>query len=113
MTADDFRELALSLPEAVEASHMNHPDFRVGNKVFATLAYPDKEHAVVILPLDQQAKFTAHSPKAFAVVKGFWGKRGATQIRLENATRANLLAALSAAWRRIAPKRLTKETRAR
>ena len=29
MTADDFRKLALSLPETTEASHMEHPDFRV------------------------------------------------------------------------------------
>ena len=28
MTADQFRELALSLPGAAEASHMGHPDFR-------------------------------------------------------------------------------------
>src|SRR5690348_16746456 len=108
MTADEFRELALSLPEATEASHMNHPDFRVADKVFATLDYPDKEHAVVILPLDQQAKFAAASPKAFVPVKGFWGKRGATQIHLKSATRANLRAALGMAWRRVAPKRLQK-----
>ncbi|MFL6595280.1 MAG: MmcQ/YjbR family DNA-binding protein [Chthoniobacterales bacterium] len=106
MTADDFRELALSLPDATEASHMNHPDFRVTNKVFATLAYPDDAHAVVILPLDQQAKFVAAAPKTYAVVKGFWGRRGATQIRLQTATRANLRAALAMAWRRVAPKRL-------
>ena len=107
MTVDDFREFALSLPEAIESSHMNHPDFRIGGKVFATLGYPDSEHAVVILDLEQQAKFVAASPKTFAVVKGFWGKRGATQIRLANATRANLRAALGAAWRRSAPKRLS------
>src|SRR3954453_7981023 len=106
MTADDFRELALSLPEATEASHMNHPDFRVANKVFATLSYTDDAHAVVILPLDQQAKFVAAAPKTFAAVKGFWGKRGATQIHLENAKRANMRAALAMAWRRVAPKRL-------
>src|SRR4051794_10162002 len=108
MTVDDFRELALSLPEAIEASHMNHPDFRVANKVFATLDYPDKDHAVVILPLDQQAKFVAAAPNTFAVVKGFWGKRGATQVLLRNATRPNLRSALGMAWRRIAPKRLQK-----
>jgi hypothetical protein len=112
MTNEDFRELALSLPEAIESSHMNHPDFRVANKVFATLGYPDDAHAVVILPLDQQAKFVAMAPKTFVAVKGFWGRRGATQIRLESATRANLRAAIATAWRRIAPKRLMKDSRA-
>ena len=109
MTADDFREFALSLPEAIEASHMGHPDFRVGGKVFATLGYPDEAHGVVILPLDQQAKFIAARPATFTAVKGFWGRRGATQVKLSTATRPNLRAALSAAWRRVAPKRLARE----
>ncbi len=42
MTSDRFRQLALTLPEAVEAAHMNHPDFRVGGKIFATLMYPSR-----------------------------------------------------------------------
>jgi hypothetical protein len=40
MTSDEFRALARSLPEAVEAveaSHMGHPDFRVRKKIFASL----------------------------------------------------------------------------
>ncbi len=41
-----FRKLALSLPEAVEKGHMGHPDFRVRNKIFATLQ-PDKHLAVM------------------------------------------------------------------
>jgi len=49
MTANDFRKLALSLPEAVESAHMHHPDFRVRGKIFATLGYPDKDSGVVKL----------------------------------------------------------------
>ena len=109
MTADDFREIALSFPEAAEASHMGHPDFRVGGKVFASLGYPNEEHGVVILTPEEQAKYVALRPAAFTAVKGFWGKRGATQIRLKGATRANLRAALAAAWRGVAPKRLARE----
>jgi hypothetical protein len=41
VTAKDFRWLALSMPEAEEHAHMDHPDFRVGGKIFATLGYPD------------------------------------------------------------------------
>src|SRR4051812_7307777 len=37
VTANAFRQLALSLPEAMEGSHMGHPDFRVRGKIFATL----------------------------------------------------------------------------
>ncbi len=41
MTPNEFRELALSFPEAIESAHMHHPDFRVGGRIFATLGYPD------------------------------------------------------------------------
>jgi hypothetical protein len=43
MTARDFREIALSFPEAIESAHMSHPDFRVGGRIFATLGYLDEE----------------------------------------------------------------------
>ena len=43
MTADDFRGIALSLPEVSEGAHMGHPDFRVGGKIFATLGYPNEK----------------------------------------------------------------------
>ena len=45
MTPADFRKLALALPEAEERTHMNHPDFRVGGKIFATLAIPTRTTA--------------------------------------------------------------------
>ncbi|HSH37593.1 MAG TPA: MmcQ/YjbR family DNA-binding protein, partial [Chthoniobacterales bacterium] len=82
MRASQFREIALSQPEAVESAYMSHPDFRVGGKVFATLRYPDEEHAVVMLSPDEQEGFVAEMPLAFAAVKGAWGKRGSTQIHL-------------------------------
>ena len=54
MTADEFRRLALNLPEVVEGSHMGHADFRVGGKVFATLGYPDERYgAIMLTPQDQ------------------------------------------------------------
>ena len=55
MTADEFRNLALSLPEAAENAHMNHPDFRVCGKIFATLG-PDEAHMVKRI-LDEQLLF--------------------------------------------------------
>ena len=33
-----FRRLALQLPEAVESSHMGSPDFRLNDRIFATLS---------------------------------------------------------------------------
>jgi hypothetical protein len=53
MTPDDFRRLALALPEAVESSHMGTVDFRVG-RIFATLGYPNAGFGMVSLTRDQQ-----------------------------------------------------------
>ena len=62
MTADQFRDLALNLPEAVEVGHMGHPDFRVRNKIFATLGYPKADWAMVKLTPDQQEQFVEDEP---------------------------------------------------
>ena len=108
MTANDFRKLALSLPEVVESAHMHHPDFRVGGKIFATLGYPDENWAVVKLTPDEQKRFIQSDPKAFYPVKGAWGRRGATSVHLPAAKIENVRKALDAAWRNTAPKRLAK-----
>ena len=57
MTADRFRRLALEISGAIESSHMNHPDFRIGGRIFASLGYPDDEHGMVKLTPEQQRIF--------------------------------------------------------
>jgi hypothetical protein len=106
MTSDDFRQLALALPEAVESSHMAHPDFRVGGKIFATLGYPDQDWAMIKLPPEQQDMFSKADPGVFVPVKGGWGRQGATNVRLKAAKKAAVREALLAAWSKVAPKRL-------
>jgi hypothetical protein len=109
MTANDFRKLALSLPEATEQSHMDHPDFRVGGKIFATLGYPRAGWAMVKLPPGDQQLFIVADPKAFVPIKGAWGAKGATNVILKAATKARVRQALRAAWRNTAPKTLAKQ----
>jgi hypothetical protein len=99
MTPGDFRKLALSLPEAEERAHQNHPDFRVGGKIFATLGYPDAAWAMVKLYPEQQKAFVAADPKTFVPVKGAWGLRGCTSVHLESAKKEKVKEALRAAWR--------------
>ena len=70
MTANDFRKIALSFPEAIESAHMNHPDFRVRGKIFATLGYPDENWAVVKLTPEEQKSFVRADPDVFQPVKG-------------------------------------------
>lgn len=106
MTAKDFRQIALSLPETEARSHMDHPDFRVAGKIFATLGYPDKTRGMVKLSPEDQHYFSKDHPDVFTPVKGTWGRRGATSVLLKPATKEILRKAIEAAWRYNAPKRL-------
>jgi hypothetical protein len=108
MTPNEFRELALSFPQAIESAHMRHPDFRVGGRIFATLGYPDEDSAMVKLSPDDQKEFVRTSPGVFTTVKGAWGLQGGTTIYLPAATINIVREALTAAWRNTAPKRLSK-----
>jgi hypothetical protein len=106
VTANDFRKMVLALPETEERSHMNHPDFRVAGKIFATVGYPDKTRGMVKLSPEDQHYFSKDYPEVFTPVKGLWGRRGATSVYLKAAKRATLQKAVQAAWRNIAPRRL-------
>ena len=109
MTAHDFRKLALELPEAIESAHMDHPDFRVGGKIFATLGHPTKGWGMIKLMPEQQHYFCKENPKVFLPVKGGWGRQGATSVNLKGASRNTLAKSLRAAWRNTAPKRLAEQ----
>jgi len=109
MTAATFRRLALSLPESLEGSHMGHPDFRVGGKIFATLAAPDPSFAMVKLTPDQQEAFVSAEPEVFLPVKGKWGLQGATNVRLRPARAGSVKTALATAWRNTAPPQLARQ----
>jgi hypothetical protein len=106
MTANDFRKVALNFPEAIESAHMDHPDFRVRGKIFATLGYPDKDSGVVKLTPDEQRDFVRSDPNVFQPVKGAWGRRGSTSVHLPAAKIDKVREALNAAWCNTAPKRL-------
>ena len=107
MTANHFRKLALSLPEVVESSHFNHPDFRVRNKIFATLGYPDERRGMVRLTTEQQAAILHAEPDTFRPAAGGWGRSGSTTVLLSAAAAARLRPILRQAWENIAapPKR--------
>jgi YjbR len=102
VTPNDFRRLALALPGTVESSHMRHPDFRVGNRIFATLGYPDDNWAMVKLKPDQQTMLATTQPSIFKPVKGAWGLRGSTNVSLGEADGASVENALSLAWQNLA-----------
>jgi hypothetical protein len=108
VTANEFRRLALSFPEAIESAHMHHPDFRVGGKIFATLGYPNEKSAMVKLAPDGQKEFVRTSPGVFQTATGAWGRQGSTIVHLPAATIDIVREALTAAWQNTAPKRISK-----
>ena len=99
MNANDFRRIALSLEGAVEGSHMGAPDFRVGGRIFATLASQKQGYGNLMLTPEQQADFVRELPDVFLPVPGGWGRMGATHIRLAKANEDVLAGALRAAWK--------------
>ena len=104
MTETIFRRLALALPGAEERSHLGKADFRVKNKIFATLL--DAETGVVKLAPEQQEVMVDAEPDIFNPIRGGWGRQGWTRVILANADEATLKSALQTAWRNVAPKTL-------
>jgi hypothetical protein len=98
MNAGDFRRIALSLEGAEESSHMGSPDFRVGGRIFATLASQRQGYGNLMLTPEQQAGFVEEAPDLFLPVAGGWGRNGATHIRLAVANEDVMAGALRAAW---------------
>ena len=105
-TVEDFRRIALAFPGAEEGAHMGHADFRVGGKIFATLGAPDEAWGMAALMPEQQEDFITLAPAAFKPAAGAWGRGGSTLVRLEEVPEDLLEAALAAAWRKRAPRKL-------
>ena len=99
MKASDFRRLALSLEGAEEGSHFGAADFRVGGRIFATLAAQAQGYGNLMLSPEQQAAFVAEAPQVFIPVPGGWGRNGATHLKLDAANEDLVYGALQTAWR--------------
>ena len=105
MTIDQFRKMALEIPTAVEGSHMNHPDFRIAGKIFASLGVPDEGWGMVKLTPEQQHAFIEKAPKVFKPCSGAWGRAGATNVYLASARASVVRAALEAAANNVTSKK--------
>ena len=99
MKASDFRRIALRLEGVEEGSHMGAMDFRVGGRIFATLASIQQGYGNLLLTPEQQAQFVAEMPEVFLPVHGGWGRLGATHVRLEATSEDVLEGALRTAWK--------------
>jgi hypothetical protein len=97
MTPEQFRRLALALPEVVEGEHHRHPDFRAHGQVIASL-HPDGERAMVKVPVPLQQQLVASDAAVFAPATGAWGRAGCTMLVLGSAKVAVVRDALANAW---------------
>jgi hypothetical protein len=104
MTTDNFRKMALAYPQAIESAHMNHPDFRIDGKIFATLGHPGENWGMVKLTPEQQRSFERDFPGVFHPCSGLWGRRGATQVCLPSASKNVVQAALDCALQNVKDK---------
>jgi hypothetical protein len=99
MTPNGFRRIALALEGASEGSHMNHPDFRVKGRIFATLQTGDR--GMVVLTPEQQSRFVDGHPDAFAPESGAWGLQGCTRVHLKSADSETVGEAMTLAWQNV------------
>ncbi len=88
---------------------MGSPDFRVGGRIFATLASAKQGYGNLMLDVEQQSAFVEELPDVFLPIPGGWGRMGATHIRLKAATEEVLRGALQTAWKL----RLSKNVRSK
>ena len=99
MTEADFRRIALSFEGAEQGSHFGATDFRVGGRIFATLASISEGYGNLMLTPEHQAAFVQEQPKIFLPIHGGWGRMGMTHIRLAAADEDTLTGALHTAWK--------------
>lgn len=102
-TPNHVRKLALALPEAQESSHQGHPDFRVRDKIFATLP-PDGRTAVLKTTPATLDDLIQRDPETF---RSIWGGRWLS-VNLERVTPAVFQKLLSDSWGLVAPKTLVQ-----
>lgn len=107
---DLFRRLALQLPGVVEAAHMGHPDFRLNDRIFATLSAQEKGYGTLKLTPKQQQSFLADQPHAFSPVPGGWGRMGMTFLHLHQADESLIAGALTTAFHNLQKKQSAKQS---
>jgi hypothetical protein len=111
LSGEDFRRIALGMKGAVEGAHMGHPDFRVNNRIFATLRNHDMLGMVVLSP-DEQQRFVRDHPSAFEPESGAWGRSGCTRVRFSGVDEDTLGEAMTLAWRTAASRPAARQRKA-
>jgi hypothetical protein len=70
MDASDLRRLVLGHEGTIEGPQMGKADFRLGGRIFATLATEDQGYGNLVLTPEQQAAFVEELPEVFLPIPG-------------------------------------------
>lgn len=104
ITANQFRALALELPETEERETWGEATFRVHGKIFAILA-SEGATASIKASLDEQEIIIGSDPETFSIAP-YTGRFGWVLARLTSADPGMIGALLTSAWEATAPKSL-------
>jgi YjbR len=97
ISPEDARTMALSFEGTTEKPHFNRTAFVVSKRIFATLSYDDKTLNLMFNPQLQLIFCPPNSEVIFPIPNG-WGRKGATTINLNKATKKLVQAALQDAY---------------
>lgn len=107
VSVDIFRQMALSLPGAIELPHFDKASFRVNKRIFATLDERKKTVVLMFSPIEQSV-FCAFDKTIIYPVPGGWGKQGSTIFELNRIKKAMLKDALKVVYDEIVAKSKSK-----
>ena len=108
VTVETFRQMALSLPGAIESPHFDRASFRVNKKIFATMDEKNKIAVLMFSPLEQSV-FCAFDKTIIYPVPGGWGKQGSTIFELGRIKKTMMKDALSVVYNEIVAKSKKKK----
>lgn len=104
ITTEQFRALALELPEAEERETWGEPTFRVRGKIFAMLSAANAT-ASIKATLDEQEIIIGSDPATYSIAP-YTGRFGWVQVKLQTADPGMIGALLTSAWEQTAPRSL-------
>ncbi|MEI9931321.1 MAG: MmcQ/YjbR family DNA-binding protein [Rhizomicrobium sp.] len=109
VTAAQLKKIALSFPEAHEKPSYGKPSFFVAKKFFTRLRSEDNSLVIVVDGMDQRDMMLELDPKTYHITDHY-KDYPAMLVRMERISPEELHAMLERRWRKIAPKKLVKES---
>lgn len=106
VTTDEFRGLALSLPETEQVDHWGKASFRVRNKIFAVIQ-PDQISLLIKTTEGDRIAYTTLAPDVYQI-PGSFSNLAYMIVRLDRVDPEECHALLKQAWRLVTPKKVVK-----